>query len=107
MKYNFIIKPGATIDQIKLKYDGLPANGFKKQEKQIKSIQIKLENGFFSETIPSSWVSGTDCKKQPVNVFYSIHENGFVGFNSQQIIPVGNTFTIDPVPIYSIGTYYG
>jgi hypothetical protein len=105
LKYNFILKPGADPEQIRLKYEGLTSAEFRMQDQQ--SLSIELEKGVFTETIPASWINREDGKKHPVKVLYKILENGMAGFDIQINIPTGSSLIIDPVPQYSSATYYG
>ena len=107
LKYNFIIKAGANLELIRLKYNGLPLTGFQKSVSPINTLKIKLQKNIFSETIPASWLSREDNQREPIDVFYQICENGEVKFSAEKNIPNNSILTIDPVPIFSGGTYYG
>jgi len=53
-EYNFIVRPGGDLSQIKLRYIG--SDGLEIAENKLK---IKTRSGVLSETIPTSWIKET------------------------------------------------
>ncbi len=98
VEYNFIIRPGGNISDIKLKFGGA------KTRLAGNKIKMNLRFGTMEEVIPLSWEEDKSGKKE-TTVFYKKTGNntyGFIGDTNKNKILV-----IDPVPIRLWGTYYG
>ena len=98
-EYNFIVRPGGKISDIRMKFDGA-TNTLDKG-----SIVLKTRFGEMIESIPSSWeVEKTGNKNITVN-FQEVG-NGIYSFASNQDTSE-NTVIIDPVPTRIWGSYLG
>jgi len=100
-KYNFIVKPGADMEQIRMKIDG--------------ASDILLEDGLLvlinsinpiQEKIPVSCVLQERGQTDIQVTFRQIEDNVF-GFSASREIPSDATLVIDPIPGLVWGTYYG
>jgi hypothetical protein len=100
-KYNFILYPGAKIDDIKLLY-----NSPFEVKSTPESIKIVAPLGEIHESIPLSYILGQDGKLE-LNVNYNILNTNLVGFKTDYIISDEDTLVIDPVPNRNFGTYIG
>lgn len=103
LKFNFILKQGADINQIQWRYLG--QNGIKLSKG---NIEIQLKNGAFTESIPASFLE-ENAQIKPIKIVYKqLGENRF-GFNCGQknIVNSGQRVIIDPIPEILWGTYFG
>jgi len=99
-KYNFIIHPGANIDDIKLKYDGAACGLINNQ------IEIKSDNSLLKEKIPACWF--LESPEENIKIEYRNIENGIYGFSCDEKLKKSiNTLVIDPALTRIWGTYYG
>jgi hypothetical protein len=102
VEYNFILKPGANINNIQLKYKG--ANTI---ELKNGKLNINVSNGNLVEEIPVSFWKNSG-KKEKIN-YEIINCNGseaIIGYNGFSK-PITETLIIDPTPFLSWGTYFG
>ena len=99
IKYNFIIKSGGKVDDIKLKIEG--------GENQLKNNEISITTKFGEvvEKIPASWIKGNIHVKIPVN-FISLG-NSTYGFSILKPFDTTKTLIIDPVPVRIWGSFFG
>ncbi len=100
-EYNFVLRSGSNIGDIKLKYKG--ANKIELIDKKIK---VSVAHGAFTEEIPKSFIMENG---QEIKTDYSLIGYNTFGFVLPQknISLKGKTLIIDPYPILSWGTYYG
>ncbi len=102
VEYNFILRPGARVSDIQLRYVGALAADLGNN-----TIRLKLTHGKLTEHIPASYWSDS---KNSVVVDYQIikkEKNSVtVGFTAPMEI-VASTLVIDPVPRLDWGTYLG
>ena len=98
-EYNFIVHPGADINQIKLRYVGATATSLSKQN----SVVLQTSNGKLEEKIPLSFEEAT---KKPVDVQYVQTNANTYGFKAGAYNPK-QTLIIDPSPDRVFGSYYG
>ncbi len=103
IEYNFIVRPGGDLSQIKLKYIGCDSLDIVKNK-----LQIKTKLGILSETIPASWVKETGVQK---SVTYRMIEqqgtNFVIGLSIDVNKQNNETLIIDPIPSIEWGSYYG
>jgi gliding motility-associated-like protein len=99
VEYNFIIKPGGNIADIRLKFSGA------KTALLDNKITMKLRFGPMEETLPQSWYEAGSGKEE-IAIGYKKVGSNLYGFESPQIAP-DKTVIIDPVPVRLWGTYYG
>ena len=97
LKYDIIIKPGADISKIALKY-----NGVDKLQVKNKDLLIKTSFGELKESLPYSYQAGVSGKKE-VNCRYSLKDN-VVKFQVKDYDPSA-TLIIDPVVVF--GSFSG
>jgi len=100
-KYNFIVKPGADMGQIRMRIDGATeineTDGNLTLHNSINTIEEKIPASFFS----------VESETTEIQVeFHNIHDNLF-GFSTSTEIPADAILIIDPVPDIVWGTYYG
>ena len=95
MKYDFVLKEGANIKDIKINYNGAKAL-------TIENGKLYIETTFetLSEEIPLSFIDGD--KNNEVEVSYFIDENGYLCFKTKSTDY--QSLTIDPVLEWA--TYY-
>ncbi len=98
-EYNFIVHPGADINQIKLRYVGATATSLSKQN----SVVLQTSNGKLEEKIPMSFEQAT---KKIVDVQYVQTNANTYGFKSGTYNRK-QTLIIDPSPTRIFGSYYG
>lgn len=99
VEYNFIVRPGGKISDIKLKFNGV------KTALIDNKIRMKVKFGEMEETIPLSWIENKNEKEEIKITYKEISKNTF-SFNSN-IDANNKTIVIDPTPIRLWGTYYG
>lgn len=90
IEYNFIVRPGGKVSDIKMKF-----NGTKTSLKDNKII-MKVRFGEIQENIPLSWLLEDKSKKETTINFKQIDENVY-GFIGKQDV-YNKTLVIDPVP---------
>jgi hypothetical protein len=100
VKFNFILNPGADINQIRWKYEG--------GEAQLKEsrIEIGLKNNLLTEDIPESYMENGNNRAKIIIDYRSLGNNIF-GFSTKEDLSIMNKIIIDPVPDVLWGTYYG
>ncbi|MFN4080918.1 MAG: SBBP repeat-containing protein, partial [Saprospiraceae bacterium] len=102
VEYNFVLKPGASVEQIQLRYTGALACFL-----DGGNVWLRLASGALRENIPASW---TAQSRQPVNVRYKLVETsdaGVVfGFEADGALP-DEGLVVDPQPTLVWGTYLG
>lgn len=98
-KYNFIVRPGGNINDIKLKFDG--AN--KTTLTESGAIQIETSLGNIEENIPYSYQLNETQKEQRVNVNFKKISNNVYGLISEKY-NLTKSLVIDPIPW---ATYFG
>lgn len=98
-EYNFIVHPGADVNQIKIRYNGATATSLSKNN----SIFLQTSTGKFEEKIPLSFEQATRKTVQVEYVQTGANTYGFKAgnYNREQ------TLIIDPSPDRVFGTYYG
>ncbi|UMQ42806.1 T9SS type B sorting domain-containing protein [Chryseobacterium sp. Y16C] len=109
IEYNFIIRPGGRVSDIKLKF-----NGIKTHLKDDK-IVMNLRFGEMQENIPQSWIINASSKIETEIKFRQIEDNtyGFIGSKDNY----DKVLIIDPVPtplwiknlpnwVYQSNSYY-
>jgi len=105
LKYDIILKPGANIDNVKLRYNGIKSYQLMKDG----SINIQTINNLLSEHIPLSYYKDDSDKQE--NIKFKIIEHTkqsfLLGFESINQIDSQKTFIIDPIPEYQWGKYIG
>ncbi len=103
-KYNFILHYGANINDIKWKYKGSENTSIKN-----KNIEITVDQGAFTESIPESYLKNTSGKTKPVLVNFFSTSSGAYCFNvaDNVLIRQGEEIIIDPTPNIVWSTYFG
>jgi uncharacterized protein (TIGR02145 family) len=100
-KYNFIISPGAELQNIKFKIEGAD---FTKANHDTLKIVTTL--GIIEELIPRSYYSIDDLCYEVKAEFINVGE-GIYGFAINDILPANSKLVIDPTSVRIWGTYYG
>jgi len=102
VEYNFIVRAGADLSQIKMRYSGAEQASIKDG-----SLVLKLVHNDITENIPASWF---EKSKKPIKVNYKMiaRENNdlVIGFDAGGL-EKGENLIIDPAPSLRWGTYYG
>ncbi len=105
VEYNFVLKPGARLSDIRLSYAGAS-----KAEATPEKIHLALSFGNLCEYIPASYWQDN---RQPLAIRYlsakqaSVHEGVLsVGFQGIDGV-IDRPLVIDPTPHLDWGTYYG
>jgi gliding motility-associated-like protein len=99
-KYDFLLKKGARIEDIKLRYDFV--DDFSLNSDQLK---IKTSLGTIKESMPKCLVRYEGIES-PVDIEYTAYEDGSFGFRFSPIpIPVYDSLLIDPEVVFA--TYAG
>ncbi|MCB9262967.1 MAG: gliding motility-associated C-terminal domain-containing protein [Flavobacteriales bacterium] len=98
LKYDFVLKAGADISQIKIRYDYVD-----NLDLQGDSLIIKTSLGSFSEKIPISFIEENDYRTE-VSVRFTLSENT-VQFVSETTPTLNQTMIIDPQVVFA--TYAG
>jgi gliding motility-associated-like protein len=99
LEYNFILHPGADINDIKLMYKGM--NDVLLDHGAIK---VQVAAGVFEEKIPSSYFNENG---QQVNVSYNEAANNVFSFRLPAGVSITHDLVIDPTPNLQWGTYIG
>lgn len=104
VKYDFVIRPGASVSYIKLQYTG--ADKLELTDEGI--LRIKTSQGTINEHIPLSYYQTTKSNKlnsiNKIKVNYQLHNN-IITFSEKENIPKNSTLIVDPELFW--GTYYG
>src|SRR5690554_3811325 len=88
MKYDIVLKEGANIKDIQLKFEGFDV------KIEDKKLVIPTEFGDITEEIPLSFIN--DNQENKVDVEYIINKDGSVGFELKSDVAYSK-LTIDPV----------
>ena len=100
VEYNFIIRPGGKVSDIKMKFNGL------KTELSDSKIKMEARFGIMEETLPMSWTED-GMMREDVAVGYKMIKKNVYGFDFNGSQVSGKTIVIDPLPVRLWGTYYG
>lgn len=103
IKYNFIVRPGGKIEDIKLKFDG--GNDDFVTYLVNDKIEIQTSLGSLNESIPESKVEGHET--WPIIARYIQLAKNTFGFRINESYPSESTLIIDPLTSRSWATYYG
>lgn len=99
-EYNFIIRPGGQVADIRMRYEGAPV--MLKGE----SLNFSLRQGLMEETIPASWYGSGEGRTPLQATYVQVGPNTF-GFNlTIPELAAGRTIVIDPAPVRHWGTYF-
>lgn len=92
LKYDYVLKPGAAINQIQMYCEGIQS--LKKNKKG--QLEIKTLWGTLIEELPESYqiING---KKKNINIAYRILDNNTFGFYAAEPYDKNETLIIDPV----------
>lgn len=99
VEYNFLVRPGGKVSDIKMKFDGA------KTKLKDGKLAMALRFGEMQENIPSSWIEQSNSK-QNIAVNFKDLGNQTFGFDSE-VNTSDKTIVIDPVPTRIWGSYYG
>ncbi|MFV0152710.1 T9SS type B sorting domain-containing protein [Empedobacter falsenii] len=97
-EYNFVLHPGANINDIKFDIKGA------KEKLNANQLEIKLRYGDLVESLPKSWIEHTN-KSEIISIEYCYHQNGSIGLQANQNIN-NKKVIVDPLPIRKWGSYY-
>lgn len=98
-EYNFIVHPGADVNQIQMRYNGATATSLS----QNNSILLQTKSGMLEEKIPLSF---EQTSKKVVQVKYVQTSANTFGFKAG-VYNRSQALVIDPSPDRVFGTYYG
>ena len=100
-KYNFIVHPGANIDDIKLKIDGaseiIEEDGHLVFVNSINTIKEKIPVSFLLQ----------ENRRTDIQISFRKVEGNIYGFTASREVPSDASLIIDPLPDLVWGTYYG
>lgn len=99
VEYNFIVRPGGKISDIKLKFKGAKTNLIDNK------IRMKVKFGEMEEIIPLSWIENENEKEEIKISYKEVSKNTYSFYSNTDI--TNRTIVIDPTPIRLWGTYYG
>jgi PKD repeat protein len=103
IEYNFILKPGADISQIKVHYKGV-----NNSELRNGKLHLKLSHGTLTESIPLSfWKESNAQAKINYRKLSASKNEVTVGFSTDDAIRSKETLVIDPTPVLEWGSYFG
>jgi gliding motility-associated-like protein len=99
VEYNFIVRPGGKVSDIKMRFRGL--------ETELANSKIRMETrfGIMEETLPLSWTEADGVRNEVTVGYKKINKNVY-GFDFDESQIEGKTIVIDPVPVRLWGTYY-
>lgn len=99
VEYNFIVRPGGKVGDIKMKFNGVKTH--------LEDSKIKMETrfGVMEETLPLSWTEAGGARNEVAVGYKKISKNVY-GFDFEESQVSGKTVVIDPVPVRLWGTYY-
>ncbi|MCX6249655.1 MAG: SBBP repeat-containing protein [Bacteroidetes bacterium] len=100
-KYNFVIHPGANINDIQLRINGPDHISFTHD-----TLKFATRFGDIEELIPASYYMVNDSKTS-VNARFLKISKGIYGFEVDKTIPQNSEVVIDPTSMRLWGTYYG
>jgi hypothetical protein len=100
-EYNFIVRPGGNVADIRMRYEGAPVSLLDGR------LSFDLRQGRMEEYIPESWYA-TANGKVPVQASYTQTAPNTFGFvlPEQHVLAAGHTLVIDPAPVRHWGTYF-
>lgn len=101
-KYNYIIRPGGDINQIKFRIDGASAM----PDDIAGSIIIQTRFGNLSEEIPLSYIENYLGRK-PIDIHFRKIDSITFGLSANIDTPSSFSIIIDPIPTRKWGTYFG
>lgn len=103
IKYDFILHPGADIQDIELRYKGIEKASLLKGD-----LSLSTGEKQFKESIPMSWYQ-EDGKEIAINFKILNASDSFVdiGFESKAMLDNAQTLIIDPVPQLIWAKYIG
>jgi uncharacterized protein (TIGR02145 family) len=100
-KYNFVIRPGGNINDIRLKIDGPDQTVVRHG-----TLKFRTRFGNVEELIPESYYF-LNNSKVAINAGFQKINNEFYGFTLDRSLPENSELVIDPTAIRLWGTYYG
>ncbi len=106
VKYNFVLKPGANIELIRMVYDGLNEGEFVTLD-QNGDLFLPTTLASIKENIPLSFekINGSQSE---VAIHYVKNDDGSIGFkNPEGRKTFDHEFVIDPSPTIGWSTYLG
>ncbi len=95
MKYDFVISPGADIDRIKIRYEGVSELAIA----NTGELQAQTKFGLVYENIPEIYQETVDGKS-PLSGYYRLIEPGVFGFEIENY-DASKTLVIDPELVFS------
>lgn len=98
-EYNFVLHPGADINDIKFEIKGANA------KLNSNKIELNLRFGELIESLPKSWTEKNN-KKKDIDTEYCYHQDGTIGLQTNLIVSKDEKLVVDPLPIRKWGTYY-
>lgn len=102
LEYNFILRPGACVSDIRLRYSGVAG-----AELADNRLVLPLAVGTLSEAVPASYWADD---RSAVDVQYVIQADGpegvIVGFRAPHD-EIGRALIIDPIPSLDWSTFFG
>ncbi len=101
-KYNFILRPGANFNDIKLGMNGALTTGIDNN----RNVFMETVYGKITETIPLSYQPGTNDTKTERKVQYKKVSEGIFGFETVYYDPA-QTLVIDPMVYPHTEKYFG
>jgi len=96
-EYNFVLHPGADINDIQFEIKGA------KEKLKKNQLEIKLRFGDLEESLPKSWIEHNN-KTENIAIEFCYHQNGNIGLQANQNIQ-NKKVVIDPLPIRKWGSY--
>jgi len=102
IKYNFTLKPGADLNQIRMKYYGYDNLILLPEGK----LRIEMLEGFIEETIPESYTIDENYQnplQENISVNFQLNDNLLTFKTNKKILD--KTLIIDPEIVW--GSYYG
>ncbi len=100
-KYNFVIHPGADINDIRLRIEGPESISLIRD-----TLKFKTRFGELEELIPESYYRVNDSRVK-ISAGFKKLNNEVYGFYVDKAIPSNSMLVIDPTSIRLWGTYYG
>jgi hypothetical protein len=106
VKYNFVLKPGANLEDIRLIYDGF-SEGEAAVLDQNGDLFLPTTIVPIKENIPLSFEKINEYQSE-VSIQYTKNEDGSIGFrNPDGRKTFNHEFVIDPSPTIGWSTYFG
>ncbi len=102
VEYNFILRPGARVSDIRLRYTGATTTSL-----QGGKLHFTVAGGTLTESIPASyWAESGEAVEMKYTVVAQAAGSITVGFTGVDEV-LQKTLILDPNPSISWGTYYG